>query len=684
MNPWEKYAAQAAPEGAPPIPPWEKYKTQAAPEQPPQNMGAFVGGNLSKGVADVVGLPVDLASSAIEGTKGLVNRVAGTHLTETQSPVGGSEWIKQKLSQIGSIGPSAEPRTPGQRVVAAGLEAAPTAVLPGGGAKALPRIGAAVGGGVGGEVGRQIGGVPGQIAGSLLGGGAGGMAGAERGIPKPPSEAARASQASGIPLTIGQESGSKALTSVENRLRELFPSKGTAHADELKQVTAGVNRVNELADRLSAPQGIPGELQETNIGEKLRYAYQNTVKKIDSARDAQATRDYGEVRKLAGDKPVVGYKNTMDTLDKIIAENENVPSADARKIATQARSIKDALTVTKPGAPGKPPSALVGANGQPLTSGIPAAPATAGTATHTIQDAMKTRSAWGKAARRTGNIFSDVDPNVNQVLAKRLFGAINRDFDAASTDKTPIAQALKKANENYAKASQSMTFVEKSALGKLLGEDVADAAYSGVQGSTKAPEAIAKKYLSMTPSQAKTVTSILQLHQPEVLQDAKAFVLRNGLEQAKGTAPGAPAISFARFRSQIDKVAPKLKEMGFSDSEIKDIKDVTDTMARAGDKAGTNPSGTTAAGHMLGTAGIAFTHPGLALASVVTPYAASKALLTKPGRDLLRAAYDSTNGKAQAAAIGVLRSQFADPSARGGQSPTSPQASGTQVPPPPQ
>lgn len=652
--------------GAPSAAPGGTGAPAAKPD--PQSIAGFIGGNLSKGVADVAGLPVDLANSAIEGTKGIAN-LFGAHLKQTDSPVGGSEWIKQKLAQIGSIGPSAEPRNAAQRFAAAGLEAGPSAVLPGGASKVLPRIGAAVGSGLGGQAAREMGGgYLSQIVGSALGGAAGGMiGGAERSIPKPPSEAQLASQSSGIPLTIGQETGSKALTSVENRLRELFPSRGTAHADELAQVNAGVNRVNELADRISAPQGVPGELLETNIGEKLRHAYQTTVKKIDSVRDAQATRDYGEVRKLAGDKPVIAYRNTMDALDKIIAENQNVPSADAKRIAAQARSMKDALTVSKPGSTGTPASTILGPSGQPMAPAIPPAPSTSGIATHTIQDAMKTRSAWGKAARRTGNIFSDVDPNVNQVLAKRLFGAINRDFDAASTDKTPIAQALKQANENYAKASQSLTFVEKSALGKLLGEDIADAAFTGVQGSTKAPEAIAKKYLSMTPSQAKSVTAILQLHSPEVLQDAKAFVLRNGLEEARNTAPGAPPISFAKFRSQMDKVVPKMKEMGFSDREIKDIKDVTDTMARAGDRTGANPSGTSSALHMGGTAALALTHPLAAAASVVTPYVASKALLTQPGRDLLRQAYGAAGERAQMAAIGALRSQFSQSSQRPGQ-----------------
>lgn len=679
MNPWEKYAQDTA---AATTGPWDKYRADSA--APTAQGGApapaakadsvadkvisglgFTGGNLAKGVADVAGLPVDLANSAIEGAKGGINLLgkAGlpdAHLKAGAAPVGGSEWIKQKMQQFGMIPPSATPTSTAGKIGAAALEGAPSAVLPGGASRILPRIGAAVGGAAGGEAGRQMFGLPGQVIGSVLGGGAGGMAGAERNaaIPKPPSEAARASQSSGIPLTIGQETGNTALKFVENRLRELFPSKGTAHADELAQVTAGANRVNELADKISAPLGVPGELLETNIGEKLRYAYQNTIKKIDAMRDSQATRDYGQVRKLAGDKPVIGYKNTMDTLDKIIAENENVPSADAKKIAAQARSIKEALTVTKPGAPGKPASAILGPSGQPAMPSIPPAPSTAGTATHTIQDAMKTRSAWGKAARRTGNIFSDIDPNANQVYAKRLFAAINKDFEAASTAQTPIAKALKQANESYSKASQSLTFVEKSALGKLLGEDVADAAFTGVRGSTKAPEAIAKKYLSMTPSQAKSVTAILQLHAPEVLQDAKAFVLRNGLENAKSTVPGAPPISFAKFRSEMDHVVPKMKEMGFSDREIKDIQDVTDTMARAGDKTGANPSGTSAAGHMLGTAAIAVAHPIAAAASIVTPYIMSKALLTQSGRALLKQAYGEAGNKAQQAAIGALRAQY--------------------------
>lgn len=650
-----------------------------APEQPPQSLTGFVGGNLAKGAAQVAGIPAEVGKQLLSATESpeaekLNKLIKAPVARRSDQPMAGStEHVENLLKQYGIVTQSAEPRSRTQEVVAAGLQALPAAALPGGGAKLLPRIGAAVGGGVGGEVGRQVGGTPGQIAGSLLGGAAGGMAGAPRGIPAPPSEAARASKASGIPLTLGQETGNKALTFTENTLRKLFPSAGTAHADELKQVTAGANRVNELADNLSKSATADPEA----IGNQLRDSYSKTVQKIDNLRDSQAKTDYAAVKQVAGNKPVIGYKNTMATLDKIIAENENVPSGDARKIAAQARSIKEALTTTKAGAAASP---ILGPNGQPLKG---ATPATTGPATHTIDDAMKTRSAWGKAARRTGNIFNDIDPNANQVLAKRLFAAVNKDFDDASTAGTPIAQALKTANQNYAKASQSIDFIKKSALGKLLGEDTVDAAFSGATASTKAPELIAKRYLSMNPSEAKSVTAILQQHDPQTLQDVKAFVLKNGLEAAKNEAPGAAPISFAKFRTQMDKVAPKLEEMGFTKKEIADLKDVTDTMARAGDKTGVNTSGTAGVAHMAGVPALALSHPMAAVASVATPYIVSKALLTQQGRDLLRAAYNASNGKAQAAAIGALRAQYAQPSGGQNQSPTSPAPSSTQLSSPP-
>ncbi|MHB9838527.1 hypothetical protein Q8F57_027235 [Paraburkholderia terrae] len=629
--------------------------------QPPQSMTGFVGGNLAKGAADTVGSVagkaqdlVDLPAKSFNKALDIVTGGKGKPpiklpSTSEKLPVG-EDALQSALKKMGVITQSAEPRTKAQKYGAAALQALPAAALPGAGETVLGRVLPQLGGALGGQAGEDIGGTPGRLAGTLLGGMGGGLAATRRGqISHPPqSEAARASESSGIPLTIGQETGSSTLQFLENRLRELFPSKGTANADEARQVAAGVRRVNELADQLSTHNIADPEA----IGNRLRGAYNDAVGKIATARDTNASSDYGKVRALAGTKPVIKYQNVTDELSKIIEENKNVPAGDSKKIASQARTLLDQLTET-PAAQSSSPIVLP--SGQPARI---APPPVAGPTTAAVSDAMKTRSAWGKAARRTGNIFSDIDPNANQMLARRLFGAINKDFDAASTDNTPIAKALKDANQNYSKASKSIEFIEQSALGKLLGKDVTDAAYSGETFSTKAPEAIAKRYLSMEPSQAAQVTSILREHAPQVLQDAKSFVLRNGLEQAANTAPGASGISFSKFRREIDKVQPKLEEMGFSAKEIKDIKDVTDTMSRAGDRTGANPSGTTAAGHMLGTAAIALAHPVAAAASVVTPYVASKALLTESGRDLLRNAYAASTPAARNAAMGSLRALY--------------------------
>src|SRR5882672_2004581 len=139
------------------------------PGQPPQSMTGFVTGNLAKGAAQVAGMPAEIGRqlsaplSSPEAER--FNKMIGAPTPKANAPmIGSAEHIEDLLKQHGIITASAEPRTSGQRIAAAGLQALPSAVLPGGPAKVLPRLGAAIGGGVGGEVGRQIGGAPGQIA----------------------------------------------------------------------------------------------------------------------------------------------------------------------------------------------------------------------------------------------------------------------------------------------------------------------------------------------------------------------------------------------------------------------------------------------------------------------------------------------------------------------------------------
>ena len=154
----------------------------AAPAQPPQSMAGFVGGNLAKGAAQVAGIPAEIGRQLGEPLTSPAaekfNKIIKAPTPKADQPMAGSpEHIEDLLKQHGIITQSAEPRTTAQKYGAAALQALPSAAIPGGAAKVLPRVGAAIGSGLGGEAGKQIGGVPGQIAGSLIGGGLGAVGG---------------------------------------------------------------------------------------------------------------------------------------------------------------------------------------------------------------------------------------------------------------------------------------------------------------------------------------------------------------------------------------------------------------------------------------------------------------------------------------------------------------------------
>jgi len=93
-------------------------------------------------------------------------------------------------------------------------------------------------------------------------------------------------------------------------------------------------------------------------------------------------------------------------------------------------------------------------------------------------------------------------------------------------------------------------------------------------------------------------------------------------------------------------MAPKLKEMGFTQKELADIKDVTDTMSRASDRVGVNPSGTAQALQV----GAALTHPHV----VIPAYIAAKALLTPGGRALLKRAYSGSKSASELASKALM------------------------------
>lgn len=538
----------------------------------------FAAGNVLKGAAQQVGSIAEAGQKVVDAPEMVVNWLADKFgkgqivkrdvqapTTASVAPVteSGVQSALQKTAP--QLMAAAEPKTSSEKYAAAALQALPTAVV-GEGALAKRAVQAAASG-MGAQLGGDIAGTPGALVGGLVGG----SIGAPKGDTKLPAAEAEAKRA-GIPLG----------------------------GNKIKQAQAGTVAVAKLADRISAN---PDSAEE--LGTKLSDTLTQTVQHYDQQRSAEAARDYGVVRELAKDKPVIKYSNTVQTLDKIISENEGVHSADSQKIYRQAVAMRNDM--------------LSGGEAQ----------------TYKIDPAMKTRRAWGQAARGTGNIFSDVDPNISRGYASRLFGAINQDFRDASTTGTPYADALAKANKRYGDLSKSIDYVRKSALAKLVGDDVVDAAFTGAKATTKAPELLADRYTRLKPSEARTVTNILRKQNPSVLEDAKAYTLRNMLEKSSSNIPGELPMNFAKFIGQFKTVEPKLKEMGFSQKDIVDIRDVVNTMGRSvsRQKPVSNEVLATAAGFIGHNP-----YVGIPLAVI------GKALTSETGRKMLRRVSVSPSG----------------------------------------
>jgi len=212
----------------------------------------------------------------------------------------------------------------------------------------------------------------------------------------------------------------------------------------------------------------------------------------------------------------------------------------------------------------------------------------------TVKNAVATRSAYGNAAKGTGNVFKDIDKSLDRQISSRLHAAVSKDLlDAEGIPE--ISEALKIANNNYAKNSQSIKAIEKSPLGRLVGEDLIDAAdiFGAGRFNTMAGEEVAKKITKLHPSEIRTTVNILERANPDVADDLRAFVIRDAMENSVPPASagfGKQSISFNKFISTMDK--NNWKSYGFKPEDVKQMNRVIKAMERVGDRSGYNWSGT--------------------------------------------------------------------------------------------
>ena len=384
-------------------------------------------------------------------------------------------------------------------------------------------------------------------------------------------------QRTGIDLSPGAISGSRAMTGAENMSRSsLFSADKAFEADE-RVAGQAIQHIERTMDRIS-----PTSASAAGVGDRIQQTVRGAVDKIIDARETGAARQYGAVQKLVGDRPVVTYDATKNALRGIIDEYTDVVGADARRVRTQAQRLLDEMSA-KDG--------------------------------FTLDAARRARGFYGKAAARSANVFSNVDKSLDARLAGRLYGAMSDDLDAAALKIDELAgfgqnmpaqpgvtatrpsEMLRQANEDYRNYSQLLKGVQMGPLRRLLGDEIAVG--DAMTVNTLPPETVVQRVNAMKPGEVDLLKRLMQNAAPDDWQQYKRLIVEDALSEAQTfpASAGARTLPFnaggfirAIGGDKPDKVE-RLKAL-MEPGEMAEIMDALQASRRLGDSFGRNFSGT--------------------------------------------------------------------------------------------
>jgi hypothetical protein len=375
------------------------------------------------------------------------------------------------------------------------------------------------------------------------------------------------SKETGIELTPAQETGNKLLNLAENTARKSGVVADQIHAHDIVQANQAINKINKVMDKIS-PTGIGNDA----LGMEVQWSTSNAINSVKKVRDAAASADYGAVRALAGEKPVIPVDSMKKELSDIASEYD-IPGGE--RIAAQARQMLNKLdqmtqTFSKKG---------------DFFDRM------------TVDKAMKIRSIYSKAASGTGDIFTDIDKGQSRMLAARMLHAIEKDFEIAPTAikgvDAKVLDALKTANRNYRTYSQHIDAVQNSVLGKLLGKNTYDP-LSGQTINSIAPEKIVDRLINLYPSELQTAKNIIKGNSPITWNAIRRYSIEQALQKGMNIVPSAGMnpmpLSTSKFITNLPE--KKALEVLFSPKEIQEINTIQKALARMGDRSISNTSNT--------------------------------------------------------------------------------------------
>jgi hypothetical protein len=431
------------------------------------------------------------------------------------------------------------------------------------------------------------------------------------------------SDRTGIPLSLGQQTGDEATLAVEGMAAKNPFSAKEFQQFGARQVGESVQRLNKIMDDIT-----PDKIGDIRAGTVVHHAFDSAVNGAINVRRAQAAKDFGAVEAAAGDTKVIGTTNLVAKLDDLIARYDVPGGGDATaSLVSRLKALRSSVMPT-----GQAKTLVVDVAGKALATEAPAAKALSAAQTNRLLQ-VYTNTASGK-----GQIFKDLETGQQRLLATELKDALLSDLDAAAqTSQGAAAPLLKAARDNYRANSAAITKLEESVIGKYLGAD-------------RSPERVADFLRKAKPSELKQTLDIVNKADPAVVPATRRYFIEKAIEEAvlppSRRNPSSPNFSAAKF---IDAMPEGVKfEVLYGSSNVRgELKLVGEALERIAYRGFTEGSPTAPLLMAWDAVKKVFTIQGLAgmPAAVIAPKSVAKAALTPEGRRALvtLGRYDSAN-----------------------------------------
>lgn len=358
----------------------------------------------------------------------------------------------------------------------------------------------------------------------------------------------------GTPLSPGQISQRRPLLTMEGALRRSPTKAGDIMAEmDARQLVAARGRWSDLLNRMHAsPQ------QADLYGVRVQQAFDSAADSAKRVLDSAGKRDFAVLDTAAGQQPIFSLGSTAAVIDDLIARYD-VPGAATDATKGLVRQLNEAKQALAQG----PKSAV------------------------TMQRLL---SSWGAAASGSQRLFPDLADREQRGIAKRVFGALQDDLNAAIPNDPAVAGALKTARDNYRANMQGIDDLRKSAIGQYLGFRDVD---------TIAPEQVADRIAGMKPSQLRQVFGLLGSADPDLAGATKRYLLERAMTaaepsseriaQAAGAGASAEAYSPARLLGNLAK-SPVMEVL--DRNERFSVQMLNSSFARLANRGGTEGSPT--------------------------------------------------------------------------------------------